>query len=33
MFEPFEEVVPREPEATPLTFTISFVAADVEDDE
>ncbi|PSL52298.1 hypothetical protein B0I31_114125 [Saccharothrix carnea] len=29
--EPFEEIVPDEPAATPLTLTITLVASDVDD--
>lgn len=30
-FEPFEEITPFEPEQAPLSLTVSFVDADVED--
>lgn len=31
--DPFEEISSTEPEYTPLTLTITYVAADVEEDE
>ncbi|GAA1315450.1 hypothetical protein GCM10009634_86210 [Saccharothrix xinjiangensis] len=29
--EPFEEITPTEPEAVPLTVTVTLVASDVDD--